>query len=71
MKKSSLTIKQINQYNKNGYISPIDILSLDQVKKTIKEIENIEKKWPDEINGLNRNNIHYYSPVYDKIVKNS
>ena len=71
MKKSSLTIKQINQYNKNGYIAPIDIFSLEQVKKIREEIEKVEKKWPDEINGLNRNNIHYYSPIFDKIVHNS
>ena len=71
MKKSPLTIKQINQYNKDGYISPIDILSLEQVKKTREEIENVEKKWPYEINGLNRNNIHYYSPIFDQIVHNS
>ena len=58
MKTSPLTIKQINQYNKNGYIAPIDILSLKQVKKIREEIESVEKKWPDEINGLNRNNIH-------------
>ena len=70
MKKSLLTIKQINQYNKNGYIAPIDILSLEQVKETREEIENVEKKWPYEINELNRNNIHYYSPIFDQIVHN-
>ena len=71
MKTSLLTIKQINQYNKNGYITPIDIFSLKQVKKIREEIVNVEKKWPDEINGLNRNNIHYYSPIFDKLVHNS
>jgi len=71
MKTSLLTIQQINQYNKDGYIAPIDILSLEKVKKIKDEIENIEKKWPDEINGLNRNNIHYYSPLFDQIVHNS
>ena len=71
MKKTPLTIKQINQYNKNGYIAPIDILSLEQVKEIREEIENVEKKWPYEINELNRNNIHYYSPIFDQIVHNS
>ena len=71
MKKTGLTAKQIKEYNENGYISPINILSLAQVKIIREEIEYVEKKWPDEINGLNRNNIHYYSPIFDKIVHNS
>ena len=70
MHKTGLTAKQIKEYNENGYIAPIDILSLDQVKEVREEIENVEKKWPDEINGLNRNNIHYYSPIFDQIVHN-
>ena len=32
MKKTGLTAKQIKEYNENGYIAPIDILSLEQVK---------------------------------------
>ena len=71
MKKTALTAKQIKDYNENGYIAPIDILSLEQVKIIREEIEYIEKKYPDEINGLNRNNIHYYSPAFDQIVHNS
>ena len=71
MTKTGLTSIQIDEYNENGYIAPIDILSLDQVEKIKDEIEYIEKKWPEEINGLNRNNIHYYSPIFDQIVHNS
>ena len=71
MKKTGLTGKQIKEYNENGYIAPIDILSLEQVKIIREEIDYVEKKWPNEINGLNRNNIHYYSPIFDQIVHNS
>ena len=71
MKINGLSDKQINEYNENGYIAPIDILSLEQVKKIREEIDYVEKKWPDEIYGLNRNNIHYYSPIFDQIVHNS
>ena len=71
MKKTGLTGKQIKEYNENGYIAPIDILSLEQVKIIREEIDYVEKKWPDEINGLNRNNIHYYSTIIDKLVHNS
>ena len=71
MKKTGLTGKQIKEYNENGYIAPIDILSLEQVKIIREEIDYVEKKWPNEINELNRNNIHYYSPIFDQIVHNS
>ena len=71
MTKTGLTSIQIDEYNENGYIAPIYILSLDQFEKIKDEIEYIEKKWPEEINGLNRNNIHYYSPIFDQVVHNS
>ena len=58
----------INKYHKDGYVAPIDILSIEEVKKINKEIQYIERKWPNEINGLGRNNIHYISPVFDQIV---
>ena len=71
MKNDGLTANQLKEYNEKGYLAPIDILSSEEVKKIRVEIESIEKKWPDQINGLNRNNIHYYSPIFDQIVPNS
>ncbi len=68
---SVLTSKQLTQYNNNGYVAPIDILSLQEAKKIKKEIEYIEKKWPNELIGLDRNNVHYISPVFDQVVHNS
>ena len=70
MKSSELKLSQIQQYNKNGFLSPIDIFNLDEVRKLRDEIEFIEKKWSEQINGLNRNNIHYYSPIFDQLVHN-
>ena len=54
-----LTLQQLNQYESQGYVAPIDILSLEEVKKIKIEIEYIEKNWPNEIVGLGRNNVHY------------
>ena len=61
----------LEKYHKNGYFSPIDALSLDEVEKALEEIKYFEQRWPDEINGLGRNNIHYVSPVFDQIAHNS
>jgi ectoine hydroxylase-related dioxygenase (phytanoyl-CoA dioxygenase family) len=66
----TLTSKQLKQYKDLGYVAPIDILSLEEVKKIRTELEYIEKKWPDELIGLGRNNVHFISPVLDQIVHN-
>ena len=68
---SGLNEKQLKDYNDNGFIAPVDILSLKEVAEIKKEIEYIEKKWPDELIGLGRNNVHYISPVFDKVCHNA
>ena len=67
----NLSSEQINQYNNDGYIAPIDVLSKDHATEVKKEIEYIEKKWPDELEGLGRNYAHLISPVLDKVSHNS
>ena len=68
---SMLTDKELKNYKDNGYVAPIDVLSLEEVEEIKKEIEHIEKKWPDELVGLGRNNVHYISPVFDQVCHNS
>ncbi len=68
---TALTTKQLKSYNENGYIAPVDALSLQEVKKIKTEIEYIEKKWPGELVGLGRNNVHYISPIFDQVCHNS
>ena len=66
-----LTSQQLKEYNDKGYLAPINVLSLEEVNKIKTEIEYIEKKWPDELKGLGRNNVHYISPALDKVCHNS
>ena len=66
----SLTTEQIQNYKDNGYVSPIDILSKKEAYEIREEIEFIEKKWPNELEGLGRNYVHFISPVFDKICHN-
>ena len=68
---SHLSKKEINQYNEKGYISPIDALTKDEADEVREEIEFIEKKWPNELEGLGRNYVHLISPIFDKVVHNS
>ena len=67
----SLTPDQLNQYNQQGYVAPIDVLSTKEAFKIRNEIEEIENKWPNELDGIGRNYVHMISPVLDKICHNT
>ena len=67
----SLNSDQLKQYEEEGYVAPIDVLSKEEAKEVRDEIELIEKKWPNELIGLGRNNVHYISPVFDQVCHNS
>ena len=68
---SHLSKKEINEYNEKGYFAPIDVLTKDEANEVREEIEFIEKKWPNELEGLGRNYVHLISPIFDKVVHNS
>ena len=68
---SALNSKQLKEYHEKGYFAPIDIFSTFEAQKIKSEIEYIEKKWPEELTGLGRNNVHCISPVFDQICHNS
>ena len=67
----SLSSEQIKQYEDCGYVSPIDVLTNNEANEIRNEIEDIEKKWPNELDGIGRNYVHLISPVFDKVVHNS
>jgi len=57
-------------YREEGFVSPINIFSREEALEIRKEIEDIEKKWPNELEGPGRNYIHLISPVFDKVCHN-
>ena len=68
---SKLTPEQHEQYKEKGFIAPLDALNKEEAEEVKNEIEFIEKKWPNELNGLGRNYVHLISPIFDKVVHNS
>ena len=68
---TSLTTKQLKDYEDNGFVAPIDVLTADEANEIRREIETIEKRWPNELDGLGRNYAHMISPVFDKVCHNS
>ena len=58
----SLSSSQIKTYQDKGFVAPIEALSQDEANEEVKdEIEFIEKKWPNELEGLGRNYVHLIS----------
>ena len=68
---TSLSEQQINFYNKKGYIAPINVLSKQEANEIRQEIEIIEEKWPNAIEGIGRNYLHLISPVLNKVCLNN
>ena len=66
-----LSSNQLKQYEDQGYISPIEVLSSSEALEARKEIELIEKEIPNEIDKSGRYNVHLISPKLDSIVHNS
>ena len=66
-----LSSNQLKQYEDQGYISPIEVLSNIEALEAREEIELIEKKMPNEIDKSGRYNVHLISPKLDSIVHNS
>ena len=67
----NLSEQQINFYNKKGYIAPINVLSKQEANEIRQEIEIIEEKWPNALQGIGRNYLHLISPVLNKVCLNN
>ena len=67
---SYLTSNQLKQYNDEGYVAPLNILSKDEANEIKNEIEFIENMWTKELEDSGRNYVHLISPVFDKISHN-
>ena len=67
---TNLSDQQINFYNDKGYVAPIDVLSIQEANEIREEIELIEKKWPNALEGLGRNYVHMISPIFNKVCLN-
>tara|TARA_B100001250_G_C19777674_1_gene780354 strand:- start:67 stop:894 length:828 start_codon:yes stop_codon:yes gene_type:complete len=65
-----LSSNQLKQYQDEGFVSPINVLSKNEASEIRNEIEYIEKKWPNELEGTGRNYVHLISPIFDKVAHN-
>ena len=68
---SYLSLKQIKQYEDEGFVSPISIFSKEKAKEIRNEIEIIENRIPGELEKSGRYNAHLISPLLDQVTHNS
>ena len=66
-----LNSNQLKQYNEEGYVAPLDVLTKEEALAARNEVELIEKEMPNEIDKSGRYNVHLISPKLDAIVHNS
>ena len=66
-----LTQQQIEAYERDGFLSPVDIYSEDEAARLRAELERAEAKWPEAFDGAARNNAHYNITVLDEIAHNA
>ncbi len=66
-----LNSNQLKQYHEDGYTAPINAITKQEAYEIRKEIEFIESKWPNELEGSGRNYVHLISPLFDKIAHNT
>ena len=68
---SKLTTEQIQQYHKEGYVAPIEILTREEALEVRNEIELIENRFPNELDNSGRYNVHLISQKLDVYLKNN
>lgn len=65
-----LSQDQIDSYERDGFLSPVDIFTEAEAAEMRGRLEAAEAKWPEAFEGPARNNPHYNLTVFDEIVHN-
>ncbi len=63
-----LTPEQIADYHRDGFLSPLDLLSEQEAGQVRSELEAAERRWPEALKGSGRNNAHLCLSSLDTIV---
>lgn len=66
-----LTDAQIQSYGRDGFCSPIDVMSEADAMDLRQRLEDVEARFPDALNPHQRNNTHLTFSVIDEIAHHS
>jgi len=64
---AALTPEQIEAYERDGFLSPVDIFTSEEALRFRTLLEDAENKYPDALTGANRNNAHCNFTFLDEI----
>ena len=53
-----LSREQVNQYHNSGFVSPVDVLTQDEIKQSITEIESFEEETGQPIDFPHKSRCH-------------
>jgi len=62
-----LSQAQIDEYHKQGFISPVDVFSEDEAAEYLHRLEEAEAAYPEHLNAENRNNAHLVLKCLDEL----
>ena len=65
-----LSDAQIKAFERDGFLSPIDVFSEAEALRLRNALEEAENKWPEAFQGAARNNAHLNLRCLDEIVHN-
>lgn len=63
-----LTPEQVASYHRDGFLSPIRVMTEAEAARVRAEFEAAERRWPDATQGANRNNAHLNLMCLDRLV---
>jgi non-heme Fe2+,alpha-ketoglutarate-dependent halogenase len=66
-----LSQQQIQTYQEEGFISPIDVMSEDEALSYAQRLQAAEVQYPLELSGVNRNNAHLCFKFLDELAHHS
>lgn len=62
-----LTEKQIADFHRDGFLSPVTVMTEDEAAGFRARLEAAEAEWPDATQGVHRNNAHLNLKVLDEL----
>lgn len=63
-----LTPEQVSSYHRDGFLSPIRVMTEAEAASVRAEFEEAERRWPEAMQGANRNNAHLNLMCLDRLV---
>ncbi len=62
-----LTQNQIDRYQRDGFVAPVDVISPEQAADIRGQLEEAERRWPEVLAGPGRNNPHLCFSFFDEL----